>query len=191
MDFHWTPTLFPVPSLLIAGPELPPLPERPCVTPIPLDDPAPEALPLVSTATTQDPILEKTPTLRETFTKASQRQFRQELYALCPRVQAKLEQPFGKDNLRQCFRAEASLRHVLLPLWKSGFLSGDAWSWAAFGSAYYPVRLLHDLLQQYGDVDFSSLRGFPSGWANEQEINTTRAAMVSAARLALCPQAFP
>ena len=181
MDFHWTPTLFPVPSLLIAGPELSPLPERPCVTPTPLDDPVPEALPLVSTATTQDPILEKTPTLRETFTKASQRQFRQELYTLCPRVQAKLEQPFGKDNLRQCFRAEASLRHVLLPLWKSGFLSGDAWSWAAFGSAYYPVRLLHDLLQQYGDVDFSSLRGFPSGWANEQEINTTRAAMVSAA----------
>jgi anti-sigma factor RsiW len=38
------------------------------------------------------------------------------------RVQTKLNQPFGKDNIVQCFMSEASLRHVLLPLYKSMFL---------------------------------------------------------------------
>lgn len=32
------------------------------------------------------------------------------------RVQQLLDQPFGKENLSQCFRSEACLRHVLLPV---------------------------------------------------------------------------
>ena len=125
----------------------------------------------------------RTPTVKEAFTRESQRQFRLELAARDPRILAKLDQPFGKDNLTQCFRSEASLRHVLLPLWKSGFLYQDTNSWQAFSQAYYPVALLHSLLEEYGDVDFSSLQGFPAGWEAETEVNRDRAAMVSAALL--------
>ena len=51
------------------------------------------------------------------------RQERANFVDLLPtRVQVKLNQPFGKDNLTQCFKAEACFRHVLLPLYKSAFL---------------------------------------------------------------------
>ena len=38
-------------------------------------------------------------------------------------VQIQLAQPFGKDSIRHSFYAEKCLRHVLLPLLKSGFLT--------------------------------------------------------------------
>jgi hypothetical protein len=81
-------------------------------------------------------------TLRTVFTQDAQRRFKATLGVLDPRVLAKLEQPFGKENLSQCFRAEAALRHVLLPLWRSGFLAGSSDDWSALKDAYYPARLL-------------------------------------------------
>ena len=75
-------------------------------------------------------------TLREAFTHAVQAHFKVRLNRLDPRVLAKLEQPFGKENLFQCFYSTPGLRHILLPLWKSGFLVGCRDDWAGFGLAY-------------------------------------------------------
>ena len=94
-------------------------------------------------------------TLREAFTQASQRRFRTTLDTVDPRILARLDQPFGKDNLSQRFYSTPGLRHVLLPLWKSGFLYDDPESWSAFCTAYFPATILRDLLREYGDVPFA------------------------------------
>jgi hypothetical protein len=84
--------------------------------------------------------------LREAFTQSAQRQFRSTLNSIEPGIVARLDQPFGKDNLSQCFYSTPGLRHVLLPLWKSGFLYEDPLSWGSFCDAYFPAAILRDLL---------------------------------------------
>ena len=54
------------------------------------------------------------PTIRASFNTAAREAFALSLDAVDPRIRAKLDQPFGKDNLNQCFSAEPRLRHVLL-----------------------------------------------------------------------------
>ena len=122
-------------------------------------------------------------TLNAMFTQASQRRFRCILDGIDPRINAKLDQPFGKDNLRQCFHSQATLRHVLLPLWKSGFLFGRDQDWENFAQAYFPTRVLLDLLHDFGDVPFQGIRGYPSGWEVESDVNLDRVRMATAALL--------
>ena len=122
-------------------------------------------------------------TLNEVFTQAVQRRFRPVLDSIDPRINAKLDQPFGKDNLRQCFHSQASLRHVLLPLWKSGFLCGRDHDWESFSLAHYPTRVLLDLIDDYGDTPFQGIRGYPEGWDTETEVNQSRVQMATAALL--------
>ena len=124
-------------------------------------------------------------TLNQVFSQDVQRNFRRTLNAIDPRITAKLDQPFGKENLRQVFTSEASLRHILLPLWKSGFLFGDPISWKNLRRAYYPARVLHELLVDLGDVDFTAARGFPTGWDSETSVNEERVRSVTAALLHL------
>jgi hypothetical protein len=122
-------------------------------------------------------------TVREAFTQRAQQNFRSALDQIDPRITARLDQPFGKDNLLQFFYSEPGLRHVLLPLWKSGYLAGDKASWESFCLAYYPARLLRDLLRDYGDTPFHGIRGFPEGWETETTVNEDRVAMATAALL--------
>ena len=122
-------------------------------------------------------------TLREVFTQSAQRRFRARLDDIDPRITAKLDQPFGKENLLQCFHAQPQLRHVLLPLWKSGMLYGCGPAWDNLCTSYYPARILRDLLQKYGDVQFQGIRGFPLGWETETVVNTDRVKMATAALL--------
>jgi hypothetical protein len=130
-----------------------------------------------------DPLFFRHPTVKEAFTQAARNRFKAQLDDLDPRIRAKLEQPFGKDNLQQCFRSEGTLRHVLLPLWKSGFLVGDAMAWDNLAEAYFPAKVMLGMLDKYGDVDFNPLRGFPQDWESETSFNTDRIEMVSAAML--------
>ena len=125
----------------------------------------------------------RVPTIRQTFTQAAQRQFKAQLNEKDPRILAKLSQPYGKDNLTQCYTSEAAFRHVLLPLWWSGFLYQDVASWEALTRAYYPAKVLDDLLTAYSDVDFTDLKGFPPGWETESEVNQDRVAMATAAAM--------
>ena len=122
-------------------------------------------------------------TINAVFTQAVQRQFRTVLDHVDPRISVKLDQPFGKDNLRQCFHSQAALRHVLLPLWKSGFLHDCEQDWLHFSQAYYPAEVLLDLLRDYGDVPFQGVRGYPVGWDTETEVNQDRTSMATAALL--------
>ena len=118
------------------------------------------------------------PTLNNSVTRKAREAF---ATTLSPRVQAMLNQKFGKENLTQCFKSEACLRHVLLPLWKSGFVDGE--SWCSLASASQTARTLLDLIKEYGDVDFNVLQGYPKGWADEKELNEHRIRMSTAALL--------
>ena len=81
----------------------------------------------------ESPVIPVDATLREAFTHAAQARFKVTLDRLDHQVLAKLEQPFGKENLLQCFYSTPGLCCVLLPLWKSGFLVGCRDDWKAFG----------------------------------------------------------
>jgi len=50
-------------------------------------------------------------------------------------------------------------------------------------TAYYPARLLRDLLSDYGDVPFSTARGFNPNWDTETKINEDCVAATTAAFL--------
>jgi hypothetical protein len=124
------------------------------------------------------------PSINNSFRKAERERFVLTLDKYNPKIRAKLDQPFGKDNLSQCFHAEPCLRHVLLPLWKSGFLCRDQKSWAQLCVAYRPMATLRRLIKKYGDVDFNQLKGFNKpGWENETVLNEERKTMASAALL--------
>ena len=165
--------------------EVPVLPELPTVVG-PVRPPTPgQSLPPASPSTEVSYPLDpkgyiRDGTLREVFNSAAQRQFRLKLMGINPSVVAQLEQPFGKDNLCQVFVSEAALRHVLLPLWKTGFLAGDVRAWDSLMTAYYPARLLGSLLDDYGDTDPSLIRGYPPGWKDETEVNEERVASATA-----------
>ena len=122
-------------------------------------------------------------TLKEVFTQAVQARFCATLNQRDPRIVAKLNQPFGKDNLLQRFHSQAALRLVLLPLWKSGFLYGNTAAWDALCIAYYPARVLRELLQEVQDVPFHGIRGFPPDWESESVVNEGRVRMCTAALL--------
>jgi hypothetical protein len=124
------------------------------------------------------------PSINNSFRKAERERFVLTLDKYNPKIRAKLDQPFGKDNLSQCFHAEPCLRHVLLPLWKSGFLCHDQKSWAQLCVAYRPMATLRRLIKKYGNVDFNQLKGFNKpGWKNETVLNEERKTMASAALL--------
>ena len=122
-------------------------------------------------------------TLRNVFMQRAQEQFKTTLARIDPGVVAKLEQPFGKDNLDQCFTSEASLRHVLLPLWKSGMLVGCIEEWESLCTAYYPTAILRDLLDKLADVPFYGIRGYNPNWEAETEVDDSRVQMATAALL--------
>lgn len=102
--------------------------------------------------------------------------------ALPTKVQTMLNQPFGKENLTQCYKSEACLRLVLLPLWKSGFLD-RACEWCAFASAFPQADCLQKMMTEYDTVDFRPLQGFQPKWETETKLNTDRVRWATAALL--------
>jgi len=94
-----------------------------------------------------------------------------------------LNEPFGKDSLDRCFMSEVSLRHVLLPVFKSGFIHKDDRRWMLLKEACPPARTLFDLWDEHGDVDFNDLRGCPPDAEDETTLNRHRVRMATAALL--------
>ena len=119
------------------------------------------------------------PTVQASMTAREREAF---VAALPTRVQAKLNQPFGKDNLVQCFSSEACLRLVLLPLYKSAFLLREP-EWSAFAAASPMVAEFLSLVDDHATVDFRPLRGFDANWETATEINPNRVRMATAALL--------
>ena len=120
-------------------------------------------------------------TLNSTFNHRAQEQFRESLRGTHPGIVARLEQPFGKDNLKQTFVSSAAFRHVLIPLWKSGFMADWVDDWDNLCEACVPARLLVALLRDYGDTEFHGIRGYNPDWAKETAVNQDRVAMATAA----------
>ena len=120
-------------------------------------------------------------TLNKVFNKQAQQRFRDLLGEKHPGVAARLEQPFGKDNLKQTFTSEAALRHVLLPLWKRGYLDVNGADWNNLCTAYRPARALRELWSDYGDTEFYGIRGYNPDWETETTVNQERVAMATAA----------
>ncbi len=121
------------------------------------------------------------PTLNNSYKRAEREAFAQT--HLSHYVQEMLNCPFGKDNLNQTATSDAALRHCLLPLWKGGYLHDCPDDWANLASAYPPARQMLDMLDEYGDVDFNALRGFPVGALEEVLLSDDRKRMATAALL--------
>ena len=118
-------------------------------------------------------------TLRESYKKAAMENFVRS--GCSPRVQALINEPNGKENINQSFRTEATLRHCMLPLWKSGFLTESDWS--TFARASSEATSFRSLIDEFGDVDFNDLRGYPDDWENMTEVDPHRVKMATAALL--------
>jgi hypothetical protein len=112
---------------------------------------------------------------------ASQREREAFVATLPTSVQLKLNQPFGKDNLVQCFKAETCFRHVLLPVYHSGFLTGQDWTQLATASPM--AKTLLDLLAEHDSIDFRPIQGFQADWKTATTIDGNRTRMATAALL--------
>jgi hypothetical protein len=100
---------------------------------------------------------------------------------LNPRIQAMLNQPFGKPNLSQCFHSEAALRHVLVPVLKSRLL--PAADWQRFDATVLVVQLFLQLWTDLLDIDFHQPPGFNPNWEDQDDIDADSALQATAALL--------
>ena len=85
-------------------------------------------------------------------------------------MQVKLDQKFGKDNIVQSFKSEACLRYVLIPLFKSGFLSRRS-DWENFKMAFNMVRIFLTLWDEHSEVNFADVQEFQKNWEDSPEID--------------------
>ena len=97
------------------------------------------------------------------------------------KVQLQLQNPFGKDNLFQCFMSQPVFRHIWIPLTKSGFLSNLAKKNLAAAMPEY--RTLLFCFRKYSTIDFSPLRNFNPKWNEENDFVQDRIDMTTAALL--------
>ena len=134
---------------------------------------------------TSSSVVDGPTTVLSLFDHTARNKFASELRGAHPRISAYLEQPFGKENLLQTFTSDAALRHVLLPLWKSGCLFGDGPSWASLRTAHYPARVLDSLLREYGSVPLTMTgpNSYNPNWETETDLNQERVQMATAAFL--------
>lgn len=100
---------------------------------------------------------------------------------LPPEVQTQLAQPFGKDSIHHSFYAEKCFRHILLPLFKSGFLPCRAHK--ALARAFPHARQLQQLRKRYQHVDFRPLQGYQADWESTTTIRSDWKEMTSACLL--------
>ena len=126
---------------------------------------------------------ERLPTLQQAWTKQGKEQFL--TTHMNEHIQKIIRQPFGKPSLSHCFKTEATLRHVLAPVYRSGFLDV-----ADMDTRHNLVHALPSLTAFFAvyddvcDVDFNALR-IPRRMDGplETTIDPHRASMVTAALL--------
>jgi hypothetical protein len=94
-------------------------------------------------------------------------------------IQLKLNTPFGKENLNQCFMLEPSFYHLLLPFYHSGFMTSQMKS--ALYNTSSTARSFCNLIDTFGKIDFRPLRDPMPDWS--QQLKADRTAMMTAALL--------
>jgi len=116
---------------------------------------------LPSPARAFDPAESTNPSASATrFGRSKRERFALSLDKLDPRIRAKLDQPFGKDNLTQCFYAEPAFWHTFVLLLKSGFLSNS--NWAGLVAADPTALSFSQLFDLHAPVDFPLSVAIPS-----------------------------
>ncbi len=93
-------------------------------------------------------------------------------------IQLQLDQPFGKDNLNQCFYLQKIGKMALLLLYKSGFMSNTVKK--KLERAFPPARQLNQIVKLYQNVDFQSMKGFQEGWQAQTELSRPQRDMTTA-----------
>jgi hypothetical protein len=93
-------------------------------------------------------------------------------------IQLQLDQPFGKDNLKQCYYLQKTGKQALLHIYKSGYMTNSVKK--KLECAFPPARQLNQLLRRYRDVDFSSLKGFQNNWQTLTELPLAQRDMATA-----------
>ena len=121
------------------------------------------------------------PTVRNTTTAREREAF---TASLPTRVQVKLDQKFGKEiNSRsQCFKSQANVRHILIPLYKSGFLERIP-DWKSFAVAFHLVKMFLELWDEHRCIDPRRIQGFQPDWQRQTDIDDDRVRMATAALL--------
>jgi hypothetical protein len=77
---------------------------------------------------------------------------------------------YGKGNLTQCFKAQACLRLLLLPLMRSKFVTETDWQNMEKASA--AASVLSKLIVEYHNIYFQPLRGFYTPADGSTSINS-------------------
>jgi hypothetical protein len=93
-------------------------------------------------------------------------------------IQLQLDQPFGKDNLKQCYYLQKTGKQALLHLYKSGYMTNTVKK--KLECAFPPARQLSQLLRRYRDVDFSPMKGFQTNWQTWTELPLAQRDMATA-----------
>jgi hypothetical protein len=96
-------------------------------------------------------------------------------------IQLQLEQPFGKDNLNQCFYLQKCGHQALHLLYISGFMTNSIKK--RLERAFPPARRYRQLARLYQNVDFRSMQGFQSDWEKQTELLVPQQEMTTACLL--------
>lgn len=97
------------------------------------------------------------PTLAKAWTKKGQQEFLRQY--MSPKIQAMANQQYGKPSLSCCFKSTATLRHVLAPIFRLGYLDIDDTSTRNTIIAVDPdCSGFFHIYDDHKDVDFNSLR---------------------------------
>jgi hypothetical protein len=94
------------------------------------------------------------------------------------KVQLQLDQPFGKDNLQQCFYLQKTGRQAMPHLYKSGYLMNS--DKKKLETAYPPARHFNQIVKRYRNVDFRSMKGFQPGWEQQKTLSLAQRDMTTA-----------
>jgi len=88
---------------------------------------------------------------------------------------------FGKPNTNQSYTSEKTMPHVLLPLYKSGYLGQDSLN--TIFASYPRARLLWSEHKRLQDIDFRPLRQPNPNWKTQEAIDPHRVDMAAACLL--------
>jgi hypothetical protein len=100
---------------------------------------------------------------------------------LSPRVQAVLNQSFGKPNCNQCFPSGPVFRHNLAPMLRSNFLS--ALDWTNLAATCRTLCTFLQLWNECTNIDLTPLQGFNTNWEAQHAINQDHLKQATAALL--------
>lgn len=132
------------------------------------------------------------PTLEATVKQQTRRKQMEIFIDMQPdHIKERLNTQYGKLHDRRSFYSPPQARHMLILVRKYGYLeeldtldgNHPQTSWENLATAVPDARDFLDLMQEYGNVDFTTLHGYPPGWESETTLNMDRVRMASAAIL--------